>query len=114
MKNELIERDEIICDDSRKLTNRIKKNSVDLTVTSPPYGNAIDYETHSKGDSADRYRGNQIWKDKDEYISEIAKVFEQVRQVTKIGGYCCIVIGYEVIQAEIVPLPSMLITKILF
>ncbi|MGI0069133.1 MAG: DNA-methyltransferase [Nitrosopumilaceae archaeon] len=88
-------------------------NSVDLTVCSPPYGNAIDYKTHSKGNGKERYRGNEIWKDRDDYFADIVKVFEQVRQVTKIGGYLCIVIGYEVIQAEIIPLPSLLIAKMI-
>ena len=114
MLHELVDKDALICADSRELTRYVKRNRhLFLTATSPPYGNAIDYDTHSKGDSKNRYRGNQIWKSREEYISDIAKVFEQVRQVTKIGGYCCIIIGYEVIESVIVPLPSMLITKIL-
>lgn len=113
MKQNETELGKIICGDSRKLASFLDKNSIDLTVCSPPYGNAIDYETHSKGNGDERYRGNAIWKDREDYFADMVKVFEQVRRVTKIGGYLCIVIGYEVIQAEIIPLPSLLIAKML-
>ena len=99
--------------DSKHLTDWIEPNSIDLTVTSPPYGNAIDYGVHSNGNPIQRYRGNKIWKSVEEYVNEITSIFEQVRLVTKKGGYCCIVIGYEVVHAQIIPLPSHLITTIL-
>jgi modification methylase len=113
MKDDAKQVDVIYPKDSRKLTEFVAADSVDLTVTSPPYDNAIDYDMHSRGNRDERYRGNRIWKNLDEYLSDMSKVFEQVRQVTKIGGYCCIVIGYEIIEAEIIPLPSLLITRIL-
>jgi site-specific DNA-methyltransferase (adenine-specific) len=105
-----------ICRDSRKLTEFVKPESVALTVTSPPYRNAIDYETHSK-ESKESYRGRQIWGDTEldtkSYLKEMKIIFDQVHEVTKPGGYCCIVIGYEVVKGEIIPLPSLLLTKLL-
>ncbi|HZW56530.1 MAG TPA: site-specific DNA-methyltransferase [Nitrososphaerales archaeon] len=105
--------DYIKCADSHHLMDFVTENSIDLTVTSPPYGNAIDYGTHSRGIENERYRGKKLWKDPESYITDIAHVFEQVRRATKIGGYCAIVIGYEVVSAELIPLPSMLLTEIL-
>ena len=37
---------DIVCADSKKLTEFIKPDSVSLTITSPPYGNAINYSQH--------------------------------------------------------------------
>ena len=36
----------IIRGDCRKVLSGIPSNLVQLTITSPPYRNAIDYETH--------------------------------------------------------------------
>ena len=38
--------DDVVCADSKTLSKFIKPESVALTVTSPPYGNAIDYSQH--------------------------------------------------------------------
>jgi site-specific DNA-methyltransferase (adenine-specific) len=37
---------------------------------------------------------------------------EHVYRVTKDGGYCCIVIGNEVVNGTIIPLPHMLLSKL--
>ncbi|MBI4258387.1 MAG: site-specific DNA-methyltransferase [Thaumarchaeota archaeon] len=103
----------IIPADGRHLTEFIPKECVSLTVTSPPYRNAIDYETHRNGNGDQRYRGNAIWKDVDSYLDDMKVIFDQVRIVTKTGGYCCIVIGYEIVKTEIIPLPSLLLAKLL-
>lgn len=103
--------DEIVCADSRDLTSFVKKNSVALTVTSPPYRNAIDYQKHVESEE-EYYRGEPIWSVED-YLDEMEAIFEQVYQVTVFGGYCAIVIGYEMVKAEIIPLPSLLLTKLL-
>ena len=39
---------DIICADSKKLSDFIKPDSVSLTITSPPYRNAINYSQHVK------------------------------------------------------------------
>ncbi|MDE1826273.1 MAG: site-specific DNA-methyltransferase [Thaumarchaeota archaeon] len=95
----------IVVSDSRDLS-KISKNSVSLTVTSPPYHNAINYDEHQT--SKKWYRGTvgvsiEIW------LEEMKQVFSQVYQVTKPGGYCCIVIGNEIIEGKVkLPLPAML------
>jgi len=46
-------------------------------------------------------------------LDEMKTIFDQVYEVTVDGGYCAIIIGYEIVNAEIIPLPSLLITKLL-
>ncbi|GIU71301.1 MAG: methyltransferase [Candidatus Nitrosocaldaceae archaeon] len=107
---------DIVCRDSRYLTDFIKPESVALTITSPPYRNAIDYDTHI-ANNKQRYRGKCIWgtneSDTKEYLKIMKSIFDQVYEVTIPGGYCCIVIGYEVVKGEIIPLPSLLLAKLL-
>jgi DNA modification methylase len=103
---------EIAQGDSRQLSEFIQPESVALTITSPPYRNAIDYRTHATN-SLERYRGKKLWDNTDEYLSTMKIIFDEVNEVTVPGGYCCIVVGYEVVDREIIPLPSLLITKLL-
>ena len=82
--------------------------SIALTVTSPPYWNAIDYDIHSK-------RGNEAWhrereyeafgKTIDDYMSNIRKVFKNVLRVTMEGGFCGIVIGTILHDGKHYPIP---------
>jgi site-specific DNA-methyltransferase (adenine-specific) len=104
--------DDIIRADSHTLTEFIKPNSVALTVTSPPYRNAIDYEGHIE-DKSENYRGKKVWSSLDNYLKDMKEIFDQVYKVTIDGGYCAIVIGLEVINAEIIPLPFYLTTELL-
>ncbi|MGI0086344.1 MAG: DNA-methyltransferase [Nitrosotalea sp.] len=96
----------IVVSDSRDLS-QIGKNTVSLTVTSPPYHNAINYDEHQKA-SQKWYRGT-VGASIESWLEEMKQVFSQVYQVTKPGGYCCIVIGNEIIEGKIkLPLPAIL------
>ena len=95
----------IVVSDSRDLS-QIGKNTVSLTVTSPPYHNAINYDEHQV--SQKWYRGT-VGAPIESWLEEMKQVFSQVYQVTKPGGYCCIVIGNEIIEGKVkLPLPAML------
>jgi modification methylase len=89
----------------------LSANSVQLTVTSPPYRNAIDYGIHASG-SGDYYRG-KLDLDTNDYVNDMTHIFgNEVYRVTKEGGYCCIVIANEVVNGTIVPLPHMLLSRL--
>lgn len=103
--------DDIICADSRDLALFVELDSVALTITSPPYRNAINYRKYTRNKS-EYYRGNTDWETKD-YLEQMKIVFDQIYNVTIDGGYCAIIIGYEIANAEIIPLPSLLIAKLL-
>ena len=113
MKKKFIIND-VICADSKTLSKFIKPNSVALTVTSPPYGNAINYSQHVKNQKSGKdkeYRGN-VGESLDDYIKEMQEIFTEVKKVTMSGGFCCIVIADELLEGTLIPLPSLLISKL--
>lgn len=102
---------QIILGNCKDVLLRLPANSVQLTITSPPYRNAIDYDMHASGDGG-YYRG-KLNLDTNDYLSDMADIFgEKVYRVTKEGGYCCIVIANEVVNGTILPLPHMLLSRL--
>lgn len=88
-------------------------DSIALTVTSPPYWNAIDYDIHaSQGDAAWHRKREyvQFGKTINEYLARIGGVFSEVLRVTVPGGFCGIVIGTVLYQRRHFPVP-MLVTS---
>jgi site-specific DNA-methyltransferase (adenine-specific) len=101
----------IVAGNCKDVLLTLPANSVQLTITSPPYRNAIDYDMHASG-SGGYYRG-KLNLDTNDYMNEMADVFgDKVHRVTKEGGYCCIVIANEVVNGTILPLPHMLLSKL--
>lgn len=85
----------------------VVNNSVALTVTSPPYWNAIDYDTHAEN-SNNHYRTRKYsegYKGYFEYLEWINGVFKEVLRVTKPGGFCAIVIGTVLFEGKHYPVP---------
>lgn len=105
---------DIIKADSQELSKYVAPDSVALTITSPPYRNAINYSQHvknSKDKQNARFRGD-LGLDTSEYLDEMEKIFSEVYKVTMPGGFCCIVIGDEVDNGRLVPLPSYFISRL--
>ena len=106
---------DIFCDDGVNIGEYVKPESVALTITSPPYRNAINYSLHVKNGSSkenDNFRGSNEWSTEN-YLLKMRKVFDAVYDATIEGGICCIVIGFELDKAELIPLPSYLLTTLL-
>ena len=100
----------ILKGDCKKILEKFPINSVQLTITSPPYRNAINYNVHVEGTGY--YRGNTKLTTTD-YLREMTEIFNHhIFGVTKEGGYCCIVIGNEVVNGNILPLPHMLLSNL--
>jgi site-specific DNA-methyltransferase (adenine-specific) len=103
--------DKILSGDCKEIISKIPKGSIQLTITSPPYRNAIDYNAHiSKNGSY--YRGKLNVNTK-EYLDEMIDIFNnKIYNATKDGGYCCIVIANEVVNGTLLPLPHMLLSQL--
>lgn len=100
----------ILLGDCKKVLEKFPANVVQLTITSPPYRNAIDYETHVDGTGY--YRGTTRVTTS-QYLKEMTEIFnEHIFRVTRDGGYCCVVIGNEVVSGNILPLPHMLLSNL--
>jgi len=81
--------------------------SVALTVTSPPYWNAIDYDVHASDKSA-WYRTRSYDKGfagYSEYLGWLERVFSPLLAKTRPGGYCAVVIGTILLNGDHYPLP---------
>ncbi|MGI0028896.1 MAG: DNA-methyltransferase [Nitrososphaera sp.] len=103
--------DQIFLGNCREVLQKLPGNSVQLTITSPPYRNAIDYDMHASG-SGGYYRG-KLKLDTNDYLEDMADIFGvKVYRITKEGGYCCIVIANEVVNGTIIPLPHMLLSRL--
>lgn len=91
------------CENMAELPN----DSVALTVTSPPYWNAIDYDIHAS-DKRRNYRTRAYrngYLGYTEYLEWLDKVFAEVFRVTRPGGFCCMVIGTVLLDGKHYPVP---------
>ncbi len=94
--------------------SEIADGTVALTVTSPPYWNAIDYDIHAD-DSDQFYRTRSYSNDYSsypEYLDWLTKIFNEVHRVTKPGGFCGIVIGTVLLDGVLYPVPFDLGAKL--
>src|ERR687892_59948 len=64
----------VIQGDCRKVLSELSANFVQLTITSPPYRNAIDYEAHVEKNGY--YRG-KTKKETGEYLEEMVQIFNE-------------------------------------
>ena len=106
---------EIICADSTELSRHVAPNSVALTVTSPPYRNAINYSQHVKNTKSGKnksFRGNEEGT-LEQYLADMERIFSEVNRVTIPGGFCAIVIADELSEGTLIPLPSLLTSRLL-
>lgn len=92
----------------------IADDSVALTVTSPPYWNAIDYDIHAENqDQNYRTRAySSDFSDYETYMSWLEIVFKEVLRVTKPGGFCSIVIGTILFNGRHYPVPFDLTSRL--
>jgi len=92
---------------SSERMQELSDGSVALTVTSPPYWNAIDYDRHAE-DASQNYRTRRYsngYQDYEGYLDWLAQIFEEVYRVTKPGGYCAVVLGTVLLQGKLYPVP---------
>ena len=104
----------LLCKSSDSM-DEIPENTVTLTVTSPPYWNAIDYDVHAKNGNEQWYRSRQYaegYESLEEYLYLMQRIFAEVLRVTRPSGLCAIVVGTVLSDGQHIPLPQMLCTKL--
>ena len=104
----------IVRADARRLSQHVEPESVALTVTSPPYRNAIDYKQHvsNLGSSDKKWMRGTGETTTAAYLDEMAEIFGRVLEATRPGGFCGIVIGDEVVNGKLIPLPSLIASRV--
>ncbi|NPA05780.1 MAG: site-specific DNA-methyltransferase [Chloroflexi bacterium] len=90
----------------------LEDESITLTVTSPPYWNAIDYDKYAEDEQA-FYRSREYGpQDYEAYLDWMVRIFDEVRRVTRPGGTLAIVVGTVLHQGRLYPLPFDLTTRL--
>lgn len=88
--------DKVYIGDSRKLAKGLRDESVDVTITSPPYFDMKDYGRPNQIGFGQKY---------EDYLRDLAVVFSEVFRATKPTGSLWIVIDTFRKDQELVPLP---------
>jgi len=95
--------------------SQIADDSVALTVTSPPYWNAIDYDIHAA--DKNRYYRTRAYSngyvEYSHYLDWLQNIFTEVLRVTKPGGLCAIVIGTVLHDGKHYPVPFEITARLL-
>lgn len=92
----------------------LSDGSVALTVTSPPYWNAIDYDIHAL-DKTQHYRTrsyNNGFSEYTDYLEWLERIFTEVLRVTKPGGFCSVVIGTVLLDGKHYPVPFDVVSRL--
>jgi len=87
-------------------------DSVTLTVTSPPYWNAVDYDIHAADGNRRWYRTRNYaegFKGYEDYLKWLRAIFEGVLRKTRPGGYCAVVLGTVLLKGKHYPVPFDLV-----
>ena len=91
-------------------------DSIALTVTSPPYWNAIDYDIHANGDAEAWHREREygaFGRTFEDYLDNIQRAFREVLRATLPGGFCAIVVGTILYKRRHYPAPMMITGRLL-
>lgn len=87
--------------------DELPDDAVALTVTSPPYWNAIDYDRHV-AEPNQNYRTRKYsigYKGYEDYLLWLKNISDEIMRVTKPGGFMTIVIGTVLLERKHYPVP---------
>jgi DNA modification methylase len=93
----------VVCGDARELVKQLKGDSVDVTVTSPPYFDLKDYGSPQQLGFGQKY---------EDYLQDLSSLFEQIYRATKEEGSLWIVIDTFRKNHEVRLLPFDLADKL--
>ncbi|MEW6093258.1 MAG: site-specific DNA-methyltransferase [Chloroflexota bacterium] len=91
----------------------LSDDTIALTVTSPPYWNAIDYDIHATN-KREYYRTRRYangYSDYQDYLDWLIRIFKEVFRVTKPGGICAVVIGTVLLEGKLYPVPFDFVSR---
>lgn len=99
---------------SSESMDEVPDGSVTLTVTSPPYWNAIDYHRHADN-PAEPYRTREYsngFGDYSSYLDWVSGILAETLRKTRPGGYLAVVVGTVLLNRVPYPVPFDLVSKL--
>ena len=92
----------------------LEDESVTLTVTSPPYWNAIDYDRHAEDPGRSyRTRGySNGFADYESYLDWVTGIFSETLRKTRPGGFLAVVVGAVLLNGASYPVPFDLVGRL--
>lgn len=94
--------------------DEVPDGSVALTVTSPPYWNAIDYDRHAEAPT-DSYRTREYaggFGDYESYLDFVTAVLRETLRKTRPGGHLAVIIGTVLLDGTSYPVPFDLVPRL--
>jgi DNA modification methylase len=86
----------IYCDSSLNIKKHLEPNSVDLTITSPPYWDILNRKRTADKKEIQNYGNSKKdlgnITDYEDFLLSLQNVFKEVYDVTKPGRYCVVVV----------------------
>lgn len=93
----------VLVGDARQLSKSLLDNSVNVTITSPPYFDLKDYGRPDQIGFGQKY---------EVYLEDLASVFKEIYRATKSNGSLWIIVDTFRRDQEVLPLPFDIATKI--
>jgi DNA modification methylase len=105
----------IYCDSSLNIKKYLESNSIDLTITSPPYWDILNRKRTADKKEIQNYGNSQEdfgnIANYDDFLLSLQKVFKEVYDVTKPKRYCLVVVMDIRKNSTLYPLHSDLTNK---
>jgi len=93
---------------SCEIMSELPDECVNLTITSPPYWNAIDYKSHIK-DKSSNYRNRIKENTYEEYLEFLKNCLTEIKRVHKKGTFIAVIIGTVLDNGRHFPIPFDLV-----
>lgn len=116
-----LDKEHLICGDSRELKSFFDKNFFDFIVTSPPYWNILEKKDHKANERVLNGHETKYSESKNDlgnitdynkFLDELAKIFLSCYDLLKAGKYMCIIVSDFRHKSEFYPFHSDLLNKL--
>ena len=116
-----LDKEHLVCGDSRELNKYFDKNFFDFIVTSPPYWNILEKKDHKANERVLNGHDTQYSESKNDlgnitdynkFLDELAKILLSCHALLKPGKYICIIVSDFRHKSEFYPFHSDLLNKL--
>lgn len=119
--NYKLDKEHLVCGDSRELIKYFDKNLFDFIVTSPPYWNILEKKDHKANERALNGHDTKYSENKhdlgnitnyNKFLDELVKIFLSCHELLKPGKYMCIIVSDFRHKSEFYPFHADLLNKL--